>query len=239
MARRGFTLIELMVVVVLIGIIAMLAVGSMTRARNERLIFDYARRFHGVIHHGQTRAVGRSSPHLVLLDGGQTGRGRAVLFEGADGFNTGTAAPAPDRDNKCSSHNWTWTYSGWAPGLTDGTYLNEPIEGLDLSDTTGTGVNVTEDITATYLVNGVAQPAVAICYSRSGTPYVGYGGSLAAAVTDPITGVVVATPFTGVVEVNVLRHVAGTAVGQGRKVILASGSAPRIRPCDGFTPGCP
>jgi hypothetical protein len=225
-----------MVIVILVGIMAVIAAGTVIRARTERLLFDYARRIHGIVHRAGTRAIGRGSPHLVLMDAGAAARGRVIMFEGTDGFNTGAAAPSPDRDNACRSHDWTWATGGWAPGLTDGTYLNEPLEGIELGDTAVGAINVTEDVTATYIVNGAAVGAVAICYSRSGVAFVGTGGSVGAAVTN-MQGQL---PFTGVVEISVIRHTGGAPVGQARKVIVASGAAPRVRPCDPTVapPGC-
>jgi hypothetical protein len=224
---------ELMVIIVIVGIMAVLAVPTMTRARNERLMFDYARKIHGIIHRGQTRAVGRGSPHLVYLDAGSAARGRAILFEGSDGVDPLGLAPAPDRDNSCRAHDWSWTYGGWAPGTVDAAFNNEPIEGIDLS--AATGVNVSEDITATYAVNGAPATAVAICYARNGQAYVGAGANVGQAVGN----MALAGPFNGAIEVNVLRHVGGAPIGQGRKVVVAGGAAPRIRPCNGSVVGCP
>lgn len=239
-SSRGFTLTELMVIVVLVGLLATLAVPSLTGARNERLIFDYARKIASIIHRAQARAMGRGSPHLVTIEpGGAGGRGLVMLFEGTD--NTSPAGPAPDPDttNGCRTHNWAFAWSGFAPGAIDPGRFTEPLEGINLNGTAGS-INVANvDIMTTFAVNGAAAGAIAICYSRSGTPYVGYGGSTSAAVTDPATGIVVAGPFADVVEITVLRRIAAVPVGTGRKVLVASSSAPRIRPCDGATPGCP
>src|SRR5207245_1893651 len=81
----GFTLIELMVVVVLIAILTALAVPTMSTARDDRLCFDFARRMASLVQHARSRAAARGAAHLIVFDGDTGGAGRAVVFEALDG----------------------------------------------------------------------------------------------------------------------------------------------------------
>jgi prepilin-type N-terminal cleavage/methylation domain-containing protein len=63
-AARGFTLMELMVVVMLVAILAMIATPSMTEARNDRIAFDYASRYQQLLVKARARAAGTGSAHL-------------------------------------------------------------------------------------------------------------------------------------------------------------------------------
>jgi prepilin-type N-terminal cleavage/methylation domain-containing protein len=60
-SARGFTLLELMVVITLVAILAAIAVPKMAVARNDRLAFDYARQTSELFHNARARAMGRGS----------------------------------------------------------------------------------------------------------------------------------------------------------------------------------
>src|SRR5690348_10435510 len=83
-SRGGFTLLELMVVVLLVAILTALAMPSMSVARDDRLTFNYAQQIAGMIHRARARAAGRGAAHMVTVSPG-AGRGQFVLFEALDG----------------------------------------------------------------------------------------------------------------------------------------------------------
>src|SRR5262245_4938637 len=100
---RGFTLLELMVVIMLVAILAMIAAPSMAVARNDQTAFNYARQASELIHNARARSMGRGAAHVVLFTtdanfGGD--RGGIYVFEALDG----TAPPTgPNPSGLCRS----------------------------------------------------------------------------------------------------------------------------------------
>jgi type II secretory pathway pseudopilin PulG len=209
-----------MVVVILVAMLTVLAIPGMRRARDDRVAFDYARQFAGVLHRARTRAASRGAAHLVTLTPGAGGRGTIYLFEALDNAPAGAPTYGPNPVSSCKG------LGQWDPAATfaPGTYDNQAriVEGVDLNTA---GVNVDADIRAVYRVLSADQPFVAVCVTPGGTSYVGAGGSVAAAVTD-MQGQL---PFADVVEVRVQRGPVGAPVGLSRRILVAGSSAPRLK----------
>ena len=218
-ALGGFTLIELMVVVVMISIIALIATPAMRVARDDRLAFDYARRVEQLIHRGRARAAGRGAAHLFAAGPAGSSRGRFLLFEALDGTLPANAGPNPV--NSCMGPT-QWTAAGvFAPG--DVSNVASIVDGFTLDNL---GVNVNADIRTVFSVTGTTYPAVVMCVTPSGKTYVGKGNDIALAIADMQTQTV---PFNSFMEVVVTRNQGGTPVGLQRHVIVAGSAAPRIK----------
>jgi prepilin-type N-terminal cleavage/methylation domain-containing protein len=198
--QRGYTLIELMMVVVLIGISMAIAIPTMSTAVAETRQSEAALEVLSVFRSARAMAMRRGTPTLVS-------------FVGAGQFWIMPARRAPGVVASCTSVDWPaeLVFLGLLPGF-----------GTELDFAAGTGPNgetfswLTHGITATYNVG----PPGAVCYSPLGRVYLSTTG----AITGPYSDAQNAAPG-GAVEIQVRR-----AFGNPRLAIVPMGSGmPRLR----------
>jgi prepilin-type N-terminal cleavage/methylation domain-containing protein len=222
--QGGFTLIELMIVVVLVSILAVIAAPAMRVARDDRMAFDYARQIQQMASRARARAPARGGAHLFI--GGPSGvRGRVWLFEALDN----TAAPTgPNPSSSCRTAGQWAPVVAYNPNAPAASGLAAIVEGLELDSP---GANVDADIRALFFISAPADPttlastpAFALCVTPSGTAFGAGGADMATAIVNMQS----APPFTGVLEIRITRNDAGLPVGISRNVTIAGSSAARI-----------
>lgn len=238
--REGFTLLELMVVVGLVGILAAIAAPSMAVARNDRVAFDFARQTSEIFHNARARSSGRGAAHLVIFTTDSTwgggDRGAVYSFEALDGV----AAPAgPNPSPTCRSAAQWADVASYTPSGTWPTFPRaRVIDWFNVNTSSANSAQAIEDmrmvahLTNTTTVSpiphvpGAAIGAVAVCTTPNGSTFVGTGESPAAAI-----GAMVAQTETykNTWEVDVMRRRGGTPVGLIRRVIFTGAAAPRIK----------
>lgn len=164
--RRGFTLIELVVVVVIIGICAAMATPSVISEMRERRARDLAQRIGALYSSARLRAMGRGSAVLVRY----RNDGSFTILESIEGAAAAAARSQPACATQpglgCLSNNWG-----------DAT-LSTPLETL-LIDTQITAFRAKDR-------TGTEASQMDICYSSMGRSFISFTGQ--AQIRTPMVG---------------------------------------------------
>ena len=211
----------------MISLLAIMAVPAMKTARDDRMVFDYARQIQALIHRAEVRSMARGAAHLVVIDTGGGSRGTAALFEAVD-FTVAPNGPKPvsscrgQRDNNGAFINHWTEAQAWVPG--GAVPVRSPL--IDAVNMNGPGVETGMNLFAVLSEQTAGTvPTIVLCYTPGGNVYMGTGGN----PTSAITAMRTAAPYTQSLQIELARHDAGgTVLGLRRRVILAGGAAPRI-----------
>jgi type IV fimbrial biogenesis protein FimT len=209
-ARRGFTLIELAVVVVIVSVFAAMAIPQVTKQLRDRRVQETAQRVLSTFQQARERAIGRGGAVLVRYDLGPGGQGRLQVFEGRVGATVDADENCPFLPNpSCNGVNWADTTATGASFL---------LSTWDLSTDSaleGVFVQMFQDPSS----NAGASTAFAnICFTPLGRTFVGY----APGTMTPLTDVPMADVFRTVGDIGDGR------IGLTRRVVLLPNGGGRL-----------
>jgi prepilin-type N-terminal cleavage/methylation domain-containing protein len=215
--ETGFTIIELMVVVVIISVFAALAVPAMLDAGNDRKAFEMAHRTAQLLQSARARAMSTGSAHLVTMTssgfGSSATPGQILVFQGY--FNL-AASPNGTATASCTnSTQWTALPTGGVPPFPIGP-SNILVDGLNYK------YSLDSPLESQFVFNGgAATTTAALCFTPGGRVYYASTvGGLSAAGIRPL-----AAPF----EVQVRRFNGATPVGLTRSVTIDGSDMARVR----------
>jgi prepilin-type N-terminal cleavage/methylation domain-containing protein len=208
-SRRGITLIELMVVLVIIGILVALAAPAMGKASDDRKAFSNTVRIGDLLRSQRAQAMTKGTAHLVVMTtsglGATTDRGHFIAYEGVGG-----AA------RSCSGNSWT--------ALDDGTpdagaaFTGHLIDAIDFNDPGSR-------LVTTLRVDGKDLTALSLCYSPDGTLFWANTTNPTPNI-DPVLTRGASLNFSIVVEQHDNN---GLILGPSRQVIVPGFGSPRIK----------
>ena len=184
--RAGFSLIELMVVVMIVSVVAALAIPTMSVARFDRRTYDDAGSVMMLFRSARSRAIARGSAVLIAMTSGSSDRGTFLMYEAVQQNANASGALSPVGTCKTS---WTpLSAQNQNVLLLDGVNLNGPLE---VSAGITTQMSVYADAQTSTFSSGY------ICFTPLGRSYAATG------VTTPVFDA--ALPTVNPLEIRVQR----------------------------------
>lgn len=195
----GYTMVELMIVVIIIGVVAALTIPNITRRMKERRASEAAQRVALLYQTARARAMGRGAAVLVRYSQ-PSQQGAFEMMEAQRGVGTGAGCQTLPVSS-CSGTDWN------LPALQQYNSLTS----LDFGRR-----SEYENVYVSMLVGGINMGFVDVCFTPMGRTFVRTNAGLGF------------TTMTGVFQAQVQRKEGSAVLSEGRTrtvMVLPNGSA--------------
>ncbi|MGH7281574.1 MAG: pilus assembly FimT family protein [Polyangiaceae bacterium] len=212
---RGFSMIELLVVIILIGILAAIALPSMLEQTIDRHVYSDALALNDLVREARTHAIGRGGAVMLAMTTAGGTPGTFTAYEAVQPNPQGTGPNSVPLSSCKSPTNWTLT------DPTSAAQSASQFQELKLgSYETTNGISTRIFSTATGAL--AVTPTAYLCFTPLGRTYVVDGGNITAGMFAN------AGPMTETLQIEVARRSGASIVGIVRSVLIPPNGVTRI-----------